>query len=373
MQDDGRLLEAKSRSMQSIVDQLDIPGLRKVGRELIGPCPACGGKKRFNVNVTRGVFLCRSCGAKGDGLALVQHARACDFKSALDFLVGDAAPMSAAEKARRKARIDADAARRADEAARYRARAIGDAARIWSRAKGQPLGMVEEYLVHRGIRLPGIPKSIRFLPDHPYVRKFEGRGLVTLHRGPCMISAIQDRDGSLVAVHQTWIDLANTSGKADIVDTVTGEVLPAKMVRGSKSNGAIRLGGEKSGVMIVGEGIETTLSARVMAPLGPAVYWAGLDLYHLSGRMMPVPGKRHSGEPDLEDAGGFLPPPWVRRLVLIQDGDSDPSMTRARLLSCARRAAHTVPGLSAAIVHPGAGVDLNDLLNAGRAPDAPDE
>lgn len=40
-----------------------VPGLKKAGQYLIGPCPFCGGKDRFNVKTTDGgdVWLCRQC------------------------------------------------------------------------------------------------------------------------------------------------------------------------------------------------------------------------------------------------------------------------------------------------------------------------
>ncbi|TCP43950.1 DUF7146 domain-containing protein [Rhodovulum marinum] len=359
MGSDPRIEIAKAMPMREVIERLPLEGLRRDGRELVGPCPRCGGRDRFGINLDRGLFLCRVCGAKGDGLDLAQHVLGCDFKGALDHLAGAAIEVDPAELARRKARARAERARQEAEAARYREAAIRDAATIWSSARSPAASPVVEYLAARAIRLRELPKSLRFKPDHPYVRKIGGR-LVTLHRGPCMIAAIQGPDGRLAAVHQTWIDLSKPSAKAEIVDPETGEAFPAKMVRGSKKAGAIRLGGDPSaGVLVMGEGIETTLSARVIAPLGPAVYWAAVDLGNISGRMLPP---RNSGQPDPADDRAFVPPPWVRRLVLIQDGDSDPEATRAKLLSGLRRAQSAIPGLAGEIVHPGAGRDLNDLL-----------
>ena len=41
-----------------------VPGLKKSGQYLIGPCPFCGGRDRFNVKTTDGgdLWLCRQCG-----------------------------------------------------------------------------------------------------------------------------------------------------------------------------------------------------------------------------------------------------------------------------------------------------------------------
>ncbi|MEL6953687.1 MAG: hypothetical protein AAFN09_12000 [Pseudomonadota bacterium] len=78
--------------------------------------------------------------------------------------------------------------------------------------------------------------------------------------------------------------------------------------------------------------------------------------------MARVPGKKWSGEPDLSDAQAFIPPPWVRRLFLIQDGDSNPTMTQAKLQACALRAQAARPGLACYVIEAAPGCDLNDML-----------
>ncbi|WP_245999238.1 hypothetical protein [Paracoccus methylarcula] len=52
----------------------------------------------------------------------------------------------------------------------------------------------------------------------------------------------------------------------------------------------------------------------------------------------------------------------MRRLVFVQDGDSDRRLTRAKLEAGLRRAMLLRPGLSGAIAYPGDGRDLNDIL-----------
>ena len=57
-----------------------------------GPCPACGGKDRFRFDDQggRGTWFCNQCDPKaGDGFALVQNVKRCDFPQALQ-LVADA-------------------------------------------------------------------------------------------------------------------------------------------------------------------------------------------------------------------------------------------------------------------------------------------
>ena len=62
--------------------------LKRQGAELVGPCPACGGRDRFSVNVRKQVFNCRGYGG-GNVIKLVQHIDGCDFVSAITTLTGD--------------------------------------------------------------------------------------------------------------------------------------------------------------------------------------------------------------------------------------------------------------------------------------------
>jgi hypothetical protein len=53
--------------------------------------PRCGGIDRFGVSTRKQVFNCRSCGAKGDVIALVQALDGCDFREAIECLTGERA------------------------------------------------------------------------------------------------------------------------------------------------------------------------------------------------------------------------------------------------------------------------------------------
>src|SRR3974390_1971934 len=66
--------------------------LKRVGAELVGPCPKCGGDDRFAVSTKEQIFNCRGCGAKGDVIALVQHLDDVDFKTACATLTGEPPP-----------------------------------------------------------------------------------------------------------------------------------------------------------------------------------------------------------------------------------------------------------------------------------------
>lgn len=370
--DDPRLAEAKAIPMSEVVERLGIAGLRATGGELVGPCPLCGGRDRFGINLRSGAFICRKCDLRGgDQVALVRGVLNLGFRDALTWLCGDMpAEIDPVEMERRRARAAAEERKRQAARNRFRQQAIRDAKSIWSRARDGSIGPVPAYLAARGIAaslLPAWSKALRVIPDHPYVKRIGGE-LVTAHRGPAMIGAIQGPDGILTAVHQTWIDPQPPHGKARIVHA--GEALPAKLVRGSKKGGAIRLFTPRGAeTLVMGEGIETTLTALIARPFANAAYWAAVDLGNMAGRMRHQPGVRYSGLPDMDDAEAFVPPAWVRRLVFIMDGDSDPAMTRAKLECGLRRAMALRPGLVGQIVEAGRGVDLNDVLLEGQEPE----
>ncbi|MCG7626035.1 DUF7146 domain-containing protein [Epibacterium sp. Ofav1-8] len=373
--DDGRRDLAKSIPIMDVAHRLGICGLSRAGVEHVGACPVCGdgGKRhpdRFAINPARGVYICRQCSSGGDGLALVQFVLSCDFKSALSYLAGeeDMQP-DPVELARRRAAAEEQARKQAEYAARSRAKAIRDAREIWHAAQPGVGTAAEAYLSGRGIHLPEWPPTLRFLPDHAYRKHFADRGVVDWFRGPCMIAAIQDQNGRLTAVHQTFLDPDRVGHKSRVIAPdgsacdEKGKPWPAKLVRGSKKGGAIRLTRfNDTGLMIMGEGIETTLSPLTAGIRRDAVYWAGVDLGNMGGRMAKEQGIRWSGQPDLEDSEAWLPPEGITRLVFLQDGDSDPTSTRAKLLSGLRRAAHHRPGLKGWIVKAEDGRDLNDML-----------
>ncbi|MFQ6550487.1 hypothetical protein AADZ90_021295 [Aestuariibius sp. 2305UL40-4] len=359
--DDDRLDEARAIPIKEIADRLKIERLTPRGDELVAPCPVCGGKEdKLQINTLNNVFLCRAFGG-GDGIGLVEHVLGCDFKEALTWLVGEGVvQLSDEEKAKRKAARDAEDRKRSKIAARKRAESIAMARAVW--ADGRPFAgsPAEDYLALRGIVLDAPPRALRYHPALRYMHKIDSQW-TELHRGPAMLAGILAPNGDLIGVHRTWIDLSRPKGKAEIRHGET--VLNAKKVLGSQKGGAIRLDPlPEASVLIMGEGIETTFTALIAKPFQSAHYWAGVSLDNMAGKMRKVKGKRHSGLPKMADENAFVPPHWVRRLVFLMDGDSEPKMTRAKLESGLRRAMALQPDLRGQIVHAGDGIDLNDLL-----------
>jgi len=74
------------------------PGLKRNGKEFVGPCPRCGGEDRFWIDPIKGTFGCRKCSGKngksagGDVIDYAQFLLDCDFNSAVERLTGEPAP-----------------------------------------------------------------------------------------------------------------------------------------------------------------------------------------------------------------------------------------------------------------------------------------
>lgn len=369
MSDDPRIAEAKRRSMDDLIAQLQIMGLKRAGVERIGPCPICGGDDRFGVNVRKAQWQCRRCGGKGDQIALVQFVMGLDFAGALEWICGPRQELSAAEIAERAARDAENQRRKEAEAAKYRAKAIADARRIWEAGRPVEGSPVRDYLAARGILpdlLPRLPICLRYAPDLPYMAEAKSAGpqgrYIEAHRGPAMLAAIQGPDNKFCAVHRTWFDLTQPQGKARITHPETGEAMARKKILGAKKGGAIRLVRGDSPVLVMGEGIETTFVAAIAGVWPAAHFWAGVDLGNMAGARMLGKGQRYAGIPDLSDLDAFVPPPWVNRLIYVQDGDSDPKTTTAKLQAGLRRAMAHRPGLRGQIAACPEGFDLNDVL-----------
>ncbi|WP_375263209.1 CHC2 zinc finger domain-containing protein [Palleronia sp.] len=371
--EDPRLVEAKAIPIMETAERLGVTAeLKRTGSEHAGPCPQCGGTDRFAISPAQNIYNCRTCGG-GDGIALVQMVLSLDFKAALSWLVGERDDEVSAEEVERRRRNAEESARKREETQeRKRREALMAAQRIWKEALPAVGTAVEDYLAARGFppHALAMPSTLRSHPALPYMIHQEG-AWIEIHRGPAMIAVVQAPDGKLSAIHRTWIDPDRPGKKAQIVHA--GESQAAKKTLGSVKGGAIRLTSHPCradgfSTLIMGEGIETTLSAVIADAVPGAAYWSGVSLPNMSGRRITRgEGMLYAGVPDLHDDEAFVPPPWVKRLVFIQDGDSEPRKTRAQLLAGLRRAMHRTPDLTAQIVHAGEGVDLNDVLRGDDA------
>lgn len=358
-------------------------GAKFVGQRFVGSCPICGGGKRATRFEVKGeTWVCAVCTDGGDAIRLLQKATGCGFREAVERL-GGAAVLSPEENKRIVEQRRAAEAKRQIEAEAYRKRERDAAIRIWREADiVRSHGRVAAYLGGRGLTLPG-SAMLREHPDLPY---YNGEALderaakraALVHRGPAMVAAILGNDGAVQGCHITWLDPTGSPGKLMLADMATGEVLPAKKMRGSKAAGHIVLrdGGAQPQRLFLAEGIETGLAvAAAMRRAGQLrrddAFWAAGDLGNIggphagtvphptattaAGRPQRVPGP----EPD-RAAPAMALPDSLRELVLLGDGDSESFLTRTTLERARRRYAR--PGLAIAIAMAPEGADFNDVL-----------
>jgi hypothetical protein len=222
--------------------------LRRAGRGFTGACPSCGYPSGFSAH-------------EHEGRTLVHCAVGCEQVEVITALMrqglwggaGVSMPAAAAgalpERVRRGRGTDT----------------LSLVRRIMGRSAGAEGTVVATYLRARGIRHL-LPRAIRFAPLL--------RHAPTGTTWPAMVAAVEDQAGHVVGLHRTWLR-EDGSGKAPVE--------PAKMTLGVVKGGAVRLA-DAGPHLIVGEGIESTLSA--MEPTGlPG--WAALSTGGLRALVLP--------------------------------------------------------------------------------------
>jgi hypothetical protein len=379
---------------------------RASSAEMVGACPQEGfGDDRFSINTRTGAWQCRKCGVGGhDVIHLVMWSEGCKFVEALERITGQKPErdVTEAQLAEQRRKADADEARREEQAAAFREKARKWGFEIWSKGAkpdwsvdlGGPthlVGPVVRYLEKRGIPVSklldatnAVGPVLREIKLHPWREEVadpsDGRKhWVTLADTGCMLACVQLPDGRFGAVHQTWLDPSQPKGRLVLPDDDKGKPRPTKKVLGAKKGGAIRLYTPPAGAkrIVMGEGIETTLTAMAHAFEADTAYWAGVDLGNMSGRAYRGgDGKLVHDLPDLDDRDCFLPPDWCEELVYLADGDDVDNKTIAKVERGLLRAqalrqlaidgGAKLPALAIAYVPPlEPGKDLNDLVRLG--------
>jgi hypothetical protein len=144
-----------------IEDEIARRGLRfkRQGGELVGPCPKCGGRDRFAVNIRKQIFNCRGCQRGGDVITLCEMLDGGDFSDAVSTLVGELTRHPAVSFAPRQQRHDNEC--------EARMRAIAGA--LWDRRRPSVGSPVERYLREARGYGGDLPASIGYLPagKHP--------------------------------------------------------------------------------------------------------------------------------------------------------------------------------------------------------------
>ena len=362
--------------------------LRRSGVDkLVGPCPICGGRvtsARFEVRLREQAWVCAVCPDGGDVIRLVQRVDGCDFRTAIERLGG--APDSDPEQVRRlQDEREAKRAKREAVEARYREQTRKRLWKLWQSTVAVAGTPVEAYLVGRGLDLPPSTPGLRALPDAAYfhgeITTRAGRPVpLVLTRSWAMVAAFVRPDGKFGGLHLTHLDDGDPPGKLAPVDPETGEILPAKKMRGSKRCAHILVAPAAGPPrrLVVGEGIETTLAVwtahrQTGRRVDDAEWWAAGDLGNMAGRAAASVAhptlKRPDGRPhrvpgpvpDL-DGDGMMIPPTIDEIVLLGDGDSEPVLTRNAMVRAAAR--FRAPGRTIRCAFAPTGLDFNDLLRA---------
>lgn len=236
----------------------EVTEARRTGdRKWLARCPACGYARALRIEEGgpdergRPRVLTTCYGAACSFVAVLRAA-------GVPFTGAPAAP-APAPLPRRDAPTDAERS----------AWALG----MWERSLPPAGTTVAGYLATRGLSLPG-NDCIRFLPNAWHSD--------TDTRHPCMIAAVLDVAGELVAVHRTYL-APDGSAKADVD--------PCKKSLGPTSGGAVRLGEAKPGrSLVVAEGVETGLAAGALfdLPAWSAVSAGGIERLELPADVRSV-------------------------------------------------------------------------------------
>lgn len=208
--------------------------LRPVAGSFVGACPACGYKDSLRVTLQNGKALWW-CGACQDQAAVT---------AAIAGQAAQAAPMAAA--------ADGSQAQKREWALN-----------LWRDAQPAVGTVVQTYLTARGITLRD-DMPLRFLPNH--LCRDSGK------RWPVMIALMVDCAGTPQAIHRTFL-APDGKGKAQIAT-------PRKTL-GMVAGAAVRLA-PVANRLVIGEGIETSISAGLMMG-APA--WAAISAPNLEFKL----------------------------------------------------------------------------------------
>jgi phage/plasmid primase-like uncharacterized protein len=223
------IVDAKAVRLE---DEVARRGIKLIGRgERVGPCPRCGGRDRFSINVKKQIWNCRGCTAGGDIIALVQHLDNCDFRTAVQTLAGDERKPIAPVK---PAPVHHD--EESDQQKTERA------LRIWDEASEVSGTLAEQYLRRRGLDLPDDDSALRFYSPCPF------------------------GDTSYPALIALFRDVVTDEPKAiHRIALAPGGILVAKRMLGRVGGCAVKLDADAHVAtgLSIGEGIETMIAARM--------------------------------------------------------------------------------------------------------------
>ncbi|WP_292565053.1 CHC2 zinc finger domain-containing protein [Mesorhizobium sp.] len=292
----------------------------------------------LKIDDKKGRYNCFGCGAGGDHYTVLQELGGKTFMEAVEALGG--VQLVTAEE--RKVIEDRFTQWEAEEAEEKK-KARKSSERLFNSGVSLLGTHAEAYLAGRA--LPVVKRwtfDLRFVPALEYRGYANDNAEETTVLGtyPAMIAAIRDKDMTLIGVHRTYLDPVEPK---KLTPPGCQRRNKAKKVLGEQSGGMIWLTpvGER---LATGEGIETTRSWYALGYGDDDIALAAsVSLGNMAGSATGSqphpkdPSKRvPNGIPD-EDRPGVILPLRVKEVILLGDGDSDPYMTRARMMVAGRR------------------------------------
>jgi Toprim domain/CHC2 zinc finger len=212
--------------------------LKRIGKELLGPCPVHGGDDRFAVHLTKQLFNCRGADG-GDVIDMVRHLHGCDFVDAVRTLIGDVSTYIPPPSPRPAAPRAPPADNRFWEL-------------LWDQGQRHATTAIEEYLGLRGVvdLLPAgaLGDVLRYHPHCPFGPD---------RQSPAMLALVRDiRTDLPQAIVRTALE-RNADGSIKTRGV-------RRMTLGPWKGGAIKLSANDAveNCLGVGEGPESTLSLR---------------------------------------------------------------------------------------------------------------
>jgi hypothetical protein len=381
--DNGELF---ARAREADLEAVAGVRLFKAGRRMRGECPLCGaskGKKAdgaFSADLHAGVWKCWACDKGGDVIDLEHALRGRSGETLRDAalrLAGLEGQAGASPRPARPAPVRAPLAPPPPPSE--------IPGRLWREAvpaKGTP---VQRYLLARGIRGPVLMQAVRRLRFHPAAFHSVDDDTRRAVRAPAMLAVVVAPSGPTGGVHATYLK-ADGSGR----DKRLGKKMwgPQADAEGRPGGTWLLAGGE--GPLVVGEGIETTLSAAQLYGR-PCSAAAALSLGRLQGGWAADRFGRYDVDmprADLTVPAFTWPPPALRdnwpEILIAVDRDMAPVRRKVRGLGgktveramsgeeraavCAALAAQHWAAAGHARVRaiaPAAGGDFNDQVMGG--------